>query len=170
MSKKKRRKVLFMTNTRCDWGTPNDVRNIVIGALSNAEAAMLDVDATFRCCPISPAQHNFVIHWNGLFYIDHNAPFGATSSGSVFGTVTDAMTTILKLKGYSPVKNWVDDFVFFRFPISPTEEPPSFSYSLSNIYDLASHLGWPWKPSKTKPFMSEFKYLGFTWNLSTKTV
>jgi hypothetical protein len=41
---------------------------------------------------------------------------------------------------------------------------------LSDIYSITDPLGWPWKESKTKPFSSEFKYLGFTWDLSTKTV
>jgi hypothetical protein len=157
-------------NFRCDWGTFTDVKNIVMDAPLDAEAATLDVDSAFRCCPISPAkQHHFVIHWNDMFYINHNTPFGTTSSGSVFRRVADAMTAILKSKGLSPVKNWVDDYVFFRFPISSTDETPSFSYSLNDVYDLASWLEWPWKPSKTRPFASEFKYLGFMWNLSTKT-
>ena len=156
---------------RCDWGTFNDVRRIVIDAPPFSEAATLDVDAAFRCCPITPSQQkNFIIHWNGLFYIDHNAPFGAVSAGGVFGRVADAKSAILESKNIGPSKKWVDDFVFFRFPISIDSGIPSFSYSLSDIYDLASQLGWPWKVSKTRPFASEFKYLGFIWNLSTKSV
>ena len=156
---------------RCDWGTFNDVRKIVINAPPLSEAATLDVDSAFRCCPITPSQQrNFVIHWNNLFYIDHNAPFGATSAGGVFGRVADAKTAILTSKGLGPSKNWVDDFVFFRFPVSVTLDTPSFSYSLEDLYQLATRLGWPWKHSKTRPFASEFKYLGFIWNLSDKTV
>ena len=156
---------------RCDWGTFNDVRRIVVDAPPLSEAATLDVDAAFRCCPITPSQQrNFVVHWNDLFYIDHNAPFGAVSAGGVFGRVADAKSAILKSKNIGPSKKWVDDFVFFRFPSSIIADIPSFSYSLSDIYDLASQLGWPWKESKTRPFSPEFKYLGFTWNLSTKTV
>jgi hypothetical protein len=68
-----------------------------------------------------------------------------------------------------PSKNWVDDFVFFRFPIS-LHPSPTFSYSLLDIYAVAERLGWPWKESKTRPFSPEFKYLGFVWNLATKTV
>ena len=156
---------------RCDWGTFNDVRQVVIDAPPLSEAATLDVDAAFRCCPITPAQQrNFVIHWNDLFYIDHNAPFGATSTGGVFGRVADAKSAILKSKNIGPSKKWVDEFVFFRFPVSIDSGIPSFTYALSDIYNLASQLGWPWKDSKTKPFAPEFKYLGFIWNLSTKNV
>ena len=155
---------------RCDWGTFNDIRAIVIDAPEGTEAATLDVDSAFRCCPITPSQQrNFVIHWNGLYYVDHDAPFGATSAGGVFGRVADAKSAILKSKDIGPSKNWVDDFVFFRFPISLLPSPV-FSYSLVEIYSLAKRLGWPWKESKTRPFAKEFIYLGFTWNLSTKTV
>jgi hypothetical protein len=156
---------------RCDWGTFNDVRKIVIDAPALSEAATLDVDSAFRCCPITPSQQcNFIVHWNGSYYIDHNAPFGATSAGGVFGRVADAKSAILTSKELSPSKNWVDDFVFFRFPKTITYGIPSFAYSLSDIYSLAATLGWPWKKSKTRPFARDFKYLGFVWNLDNKTV
>lgn len=158
---------------RCDWGTFNDVRAIVLDAPPFTEAATLDVDAAFRCCPITPSQQcNFVVHWNDSFYIDHNAPFGATSSGGIFGRIADAKTAILTQVKIGPSKNWVDDFVFFRLPISsdPTNDFPVFTYSLSDIYSLGDRLGWPWKRSKTRPFNAQFKYLGFVWDLTTKTV
>ena len=72
--------------------------------------------------------------------------------------------------GFGPFKNWVNDFVFFRFPLLCNSFPPTFSYLLSDIYNVAFHLGWPWKVSKTRPFTSKFKYLGFLWSLSSKTV
>jgi hypothetical protein len=104
------------------------------------------------------------------FFIDHNAPFGTTSAGGVFGRVADAMTAILASKHLGPSKNWVDNFIFFKFPISVDSGFPTFSYSLAEIYNLATCLGLPWKPSKIRPFNFQFKYLGFLWNLSTKTV
>jgi hypothetical protein len=159
---------------RCDWGTFTEIKNIVANAPPGSEAATLDVDSAFRCCPIAPSQQrNFIVRWDDSYYIDHNAPFGATSAGGVFGRVADAKTAILSSKQLGPSKNWVDDFVFFRFPILHTSGSlvaPSFSYSLSDIYDLASQLGWPWKRSKTRPFAPEFKYLGFIWSLPAKTV
>jgi hypothetical protein len=156
---------------RCDWGTFNEVKNIVINAPEFSEAATLDVDSAFRCCPIAPSQRrNFIIHWDNAFFVDHNAPFGATSAGGVFGRIADAKTAILASKRLGPSKNWVDDFVFFRFPTISPSSSPIFSYDLSDIYSLAARLGWPWKLSKTRPFHHQFKYLGFLWNLSTKTV
>jgi hypothetical protein len=142
----------------------------VIEAPENTEAATLDVDAAFCCCPVHPTQQrNFIIHWDDSYYVDHNAPFGATSAGGVFGRVADAKSAILKHKKIGPSKNWVDDFVFFRFPLR-LHPSPVFPYTLADIYALAKRLGWPWKESKTRPFAVEFKYLGFIWNLATKTV
>jgi hypothetical protein len=114
-------------------------------------------------------QRNFVIHWDDSYYVDHNVPFGATSAGGVFGRVADAKSAILESEKIGPSKNWVDDFTFFRYPIAllPT---PTFSYSLTEIYAIAKRLGWPWKDSKTRPFASQFKYLGFIWDLEAKTV
>jgi hypothetical protein len=77
-------------------------------------------------------------------------------------------SSILEYKGFGPSKNWVDDFVFFGYPVSSISSLSSFSYSLADIYTLTSQLGWPWKDSKTKPFSSHFKYLGFSWSLSVE--
>ena len=117
---------------RCDWGTFNDVRVIVMDAPPSTEAATLDVDSAFRCCPILPSQQSsFVIHWNDSFFIDHNTPFGATSAGGVFGRVADAMSAILSSKDLGLLKNCVDDFVFFRFPVSITQ-----GYSLLFLHSI----------------------------------
>ena len=103
----------------CNWGTFNDVRTLIIEAPINTEAATLNIDLAFRHCPIILSQQSsFVIHWNNLFYIENNAHFGAMSSRGVFGKMADAFSSILNSKGFSPFKNWVDDFVFFRY-LSP---------------------------------------------------
>ncbi|PPR01104.1 hypothetical protein CVT24_000412 [Panaeolus cyanescens] len=160
------------TNLFCDWGTFQRAADIVRNAPPNTLAATLDVDSAFRRCPIHPSQQrNFVVSWMGLCYIDHCTPFGARSSGFIFGRIADAFTTILQSNKIGPVINWVDDFAFFNYP-SPTFtlSCPIYTYSLDSIYSLASSLGWPWKLSKTTPFHSTFKYLGFLWNLISKTV
>jgi hypothetical protein len=142
---------------RCDWGTFNDIRSIMIDSPDGTQAATLDVDSAFCCCPIHPSQQqNLVIHWDDSYYVDHNAPFGATSAGGVFGRVADAKSAILESKQIGPSKNWVDDFVFFRFPLS-LHPIPIYPYSLTDIYTLAKCLGWTWKESKTRPFSTDSK-------------
>lgn len=154
----------------CDWGSFHEIVELVLQANPGTEAATLDVDSAFRCCPIRPSQQPlFVVGWEGFYYLDHNAPFGARSSGGVFGHTADAMVAILASRGIFPTKKWVDNFVFFRSPTT-TNGVTKFNFSLNDIYDIASGLGWPWKHSKTRPFATTFKFLGFIWNLDRKTV
>lgn len=155
----------------CDWGTFSEIVLLVMDAPPGTEAATLDVDAAFRRCPIRPSQQNhFIIGWKDKFYIDHNAPFGASSSGGVWGQLADAMTAILISRNIGPIKKWVDDFLFLRYPNTTLPGRHTFTYDLETIHTTAREFGWPWKPSKTKPFASTFKYLGFRWSLIDKSV
>ncbi|PPQ94251.1 hypothetical protein CVT25_004971 [Psilocybe cyanescens] len=164
-----------MDEFRCDWGTFDEIVSIVRNAPPLSEAATLDVDSAFRRIPIHPSQQSsFVIGWQNLYYIDHAAPFGAASSGGVFGRTADALMAIFHSKEII-ARNWVDDFVFFRCPTNKKPSiplPKSFFlyYTLDTIYAITTPLGWPWKHSKTRPFSEIFKYLGFLWNLKHKTV
>jgi hypothetical protein len=112
---------------------------------------------------------SYLIFTKNCHYVAIPVLFLVPSAGGVFGRVADAKSAILESKDIGPAKNWVDDFIFFRFPTTLYPNP-TFSYSLTEIYALAKRLGWPWKESKTKPFSLEFTYLGFLWSLSTKTV
>lgn len=153
----------------CEWGTFSEVVLLVMEAPPGTEAATLDVDAAFRRCPIHPSQQpNFVVQWANSFYLDHVCPFGSASSGGVFGRLADAISAIYIANDFGPLKKWVDDFLFFRYRIS--SNPPTFSYDLDDIYALAEALGWPWKLSKTRPFATNFKYIGFLWDLVHKTI
>lgn len=155
---------------RCDWGTFDAVATIVRDAPPHTLAATLDVDAAFRRCPILPSQQSsFIIGWQDLYYIDHAAPFGAASSGGVFGRIADAFMGILRSKNITAL-NWVDDFLLFNFPDSVINGLPSYPYTLETIFSLSNPLGWPWKESKTHPFAALFLYLGFLWSLVEKTV
>lgn len=157
----------------CDWGSFTRIAEIVRNSPPGTQAAIMDVDAAFRCCPIRPSQQpHFVVHWEDAFYIDHCAPFGATSSGGVFGRLADTMASIIRFHTASECINWVDDFVFFRSPTLPlaSHPDPLYHYDLSLIQQLAVQLGWPWKPAKTQPFNSVSRYLGFTWDLDSKSV
>jgi hypothetical protein len=47
------------------------------------------------------------------------------------------------------LKKWVDDFAIFRYPRTSNPGCGTLDYCLQDILQLAEHLGWPWKPSKT---------------------
>ena len=140
----------------------------------NLEAATLNVDSAFHCCPILPCQqHNFIVGWNNLFYINHVTPFGAASSGVVFGQIVDTKSAICTALGFGPNLHRVDDFLFFQLssPSSIVTPGDEFHfYSLEDLYTLAKCLGWPWKVSKTHLFNTSFQYLGFIWDILHKTV
>jgi len=57
--------------------------------------------------------------------------------------------------------------------LSPPAPPPGdapFLYSDLDIDHISDHLGIPWESSKTVPFGSVIPYLGFSWDLNTRTV
>ena len=55
-------------------------------------------------------------------------------------------------------------------PPSPPACDAPFLYSDVDIDHISDHLGIPWEPSKTVPFGSVIPYLGFSWDLATRTV
>ena len=139
------------SNLSCNWGTFQEIALIVRDAPENTQAATLDVDTAFYCCPIKPSQQcNFVVHFDDLCYIDHVAPFGTASAGFAFGHVADAMMAILRARGIGPARNWVDDFVFFHSPYLPKHcafdtppTSPSYLYDINTIDAITQPLGWP---------------------------
>lgn len=174
----------------CTWGTFETMAAAILSLDADAQGATMDVDAAFRRCPLRRDQQNhFVIQWKGLFWLDHNVPFGAASSGGVFGRLADAMADILLAYGFGPSTHWVDDYGFLKGDEDPTPVPPPVSnslisneltqtprsrfrhdYTISDIEKIAAHLGWPWKKSKTKDFSHILLYIGFEWNIRLRFV
>ena len=108
--------------------------------------------------------------WNEKFYIDSCSPFGTMSSFDVFRQIANALVTLYNTRGWKVVKKWVDNFLFFCYPQSSHNNVHMWTKSLTDIYSLTAPLGWPWKPSKTKPFSDSFFYLSFQWSISAWTV
>jgi hypothetical protein len=87
--------------------------------------------------------------------------------------VADAKSAICDALGYGPNLNWVDDFLFFRLlshEAGAITVSGFHSYTLDDLYKIATQLGWPWKGSKTRPFSTFFRYLGFDWDIPSKRV
>ncbi|KAF8700299.1 hypothetical protein RHS03_06679, partial [Rhizoctonia solani] len=130
-------------------------------------AATFDVDAAYHCIPIHPSnQSSTIVAWKDNLYVDHCAPFGATSLNGLFARCGDAMLIILEASLGCRVVKWVDNYVIIR-------PPPGFlggDTSKQDIYNLALLLGWPWKLSKTKNFAYTFDFLGFYWCIPNREV
>ena len=157
---------------RCGWGTFSQCYLLVADAPPGTQAAVFDVDAAFRNVPTHPSVRPFLaVSIGGLVHLDHCLNFGASPCPGVWGRIADAMVEIFLAKGIDAVIKWVDDFVFFRYPIWHADDPtPTFSYDESSLWSIAEALGWPWAPKKCFPFASSFVYIGFLWDLVAKTV
>lgn len=82
------------------------------------QAATLDVKAAYRTIPVIPIHKRFiVVGCDGLFWMDHNTPFGLRPSSGMQGEVADATIDIWFTMAIGPAKKWVDDFVLFRYPV-----------------------------------------------------
>ena len=82
-----------------------------------AQAATLDVEGAYCTIPIKPDHKRYlIVHFDNLFYIDHDIPFGLASASGLQGEVADATIDIWKHLDISPAVKWVDDFSVFRFP------------------------------------------------------
>jgi hypothetical protein len=155
----------------CEWGTFAECALLVAQAPPGTEVAVFDVQAAYRCIPIWPEdQRHNIFSWRGMLYIDHCATFGCASSNGLFGQPADSIVRIFRHHGVEDVLKWVDDFIFFRRPIPGPEGQYKFSYNEKLIWDLADKLGWLWAPDKHTPFNNTFMYIGFTWDLVSKTV
>lgn len=51
-----------------------------------------------------------------------------------------------------------------------SKEDRDFAYADADIDELSQHLGICWEPSKSVPFGPKVPYLGFLWDLNTRTV
>ena len=80
--------------------------------------------------------------WQGRIYVQHVAIEGL--AGGIQGMVANSCVLILKHHDISPAMKWVDDFVFFRTPLSLPN--CKFTYNLSDILHITSPLGIPWHP------------------------
>lgn len=157
----------------CEWGTFADCAMLVAKAVPGAQAAIFDVAAAYRCIPISPLdQPQTVVMWKGGAYLDHNAAFGCTSSNGLFARPADAIKRLFIVRhNVENLLKWVDDFVFFRYPVSNSLNGPwTYTYSEDIVEEVAKHLGWPWAPEKHQPFSSTFTYIGFKWSLAQHMV
>jgi hypothetical protein len=138
----------------------------------------MDIEAAYRTVPVWPPHKKFlVVGFDGQFWIDHVFPFGLTTAGGVQGNVADATVDILHGLDISPIKKWVDDHSIFRFPIGGgyllpdgSTAPFLFAFGLIDIFEKSLPLGIPWHPKKCIDFAYIFTYLGFLWDLVSRSV
>lgn len=157
-------------NFPCDWGTFAACWLLVAKAPPGSEVAVFDVDSAFRNIPTRPQDWlKLAVSIDGNVHFDFRLNFGAASAPGIFGHVADAIVAIYRHRGVDDVLKWVDDFIFFRYPISQSSSV-TFSYDETLIRHVALDLGWPWSDDKHSPFASTFTYIGFSWSLDARMV
>nr|GAT48554.1 predicted protein [Mycena chlorophos] len=103
-----------------------------------------------------------------------------------WGTFSEMLLMVMDAPPGTQAATLDVDAAFRRVPIHPSQQrffvvlwrdllyldhqPYRYTYDLADILAFSSPLGWPWKDSKTRPFASVFKYVGFLWDLEQKTV
>ena len=153
--------------------------SVVLGKLAgcppHTEAASLDIAKAYCNSPISPAHKKYLcVYWKDCVYVQHVAVEGLATAGGIQGTMADATVALLKFHAIEPTIKWVDDFIFFWSPCKPVvwPTPPVFHYDLSSIRNIIEPLGIPWHPitKKGHDFQSSFTYVGFDWDIPSRSV
>jgi hypothetical protein len=145
------------------WGTFNEAAALILSLPPGAEAATFDISAAYRLTPIRPdQQHSLCIIWDGLVYVDRAVMFGLASSAGVFGSIADMLIAIYVRAGFFPIIKWVDDFLVIRLPGN--------AWSEEDFMNLTAQAGVPWSPTKLRRFALNQRYIGFDWDLPSKSV
>jgi hypothetical protein len=64
---------------------------------------MLDVEGAYCTIPMKPDHKQYpIVHFDGLFYMNHNVPFGLASASGLQGEVADATIDIWEHHKVSP--------------------------------------------------------------------
>ena len=136
--------IIDSTKFQCAWGFFLECYLLVADAIDGSQAAVFDVDSAFCNIPIHPSAHCFlVIMIRGQIHLDHVLNFGASPSPGIFGRVADAAVRIFLSCGMDAVIKWVDNFIFFCYPLGPQQRDAyDFHYSSTHcILAFSVHLG-----------------------------
>ena len=147
----------------------------IASAPTGVQVATLDIKKAYRTIPIRLQDKKFLVvaHW-GEFWLDHVAPFGLATAAGLQGEVADAVMDIWAALGVYPAAKWVDNVTLFRLPspsVLPDDAGPfHYRYDREWAKALIAPLGVPWHPSKGQEFDFDFSYVGFRWDIPTRTI
>jgi hypothetical protein len=145
------------------WGTFDSTVELILSLPDGCVAATFDISAAYRITPVRPDQQNSLcVFWKGLVYVDQAVMFGLSSSAGVFGSVADMLVAIYQAAGFGPLRKWVDDFFVIKLPHQ--------SWSEVEFMSLTANIGVPWSIAKLRPFASTQGYIGFDWDLVSRSV
>jgi hypothetical protein len=96
------------------------------------------------------------------------------SSSCCAGCISHAVVDIWQALGVGPIPLYEDNLAPFRAPLPPPPTtpppPPIFAYDRALALELIKPTNTPWHPTKGQDFALTFVYIGYTWNITDKTV
>ncbi|KAJ3563603.1 hypothetical protein NP233_g8837 [Leucocoprinus birnbaumii] len=153
------------------------VSEAVAIAPEGTQSSIADISKYHRTCPGCPDHKCWLVVQgpNGLLYIDHNHPFGASCASSNAGMIGNAVVDIWLAEGIVAIFKIEDNFNIIRVPVpdSPFSGDNGFIYAYDHTEALRriAPLGVPWHPEKgTTEFVSEFTFIGLRWSYITRSV
>jgi hypothetical protein len=137
-----------------------------------------DIAKFHRTVPILPAHKKWFVLCgpDGLFYIEHNTPFGCSSSSGNAGMIGGTIKDIWTAEGIKPNNRDEDDFLAARFPSAVSSCPTSGALTYSYPHDRGSVIACivrmkvPWHPVRWLNYSYAFLYISLDWDMETSTV
>jgi len=147
-----------------EWGTFDTTSRLLLSLPVGCRAATFDISSAYRITPVRPDQQwALVVHWDGKFYVDRALPFGLASSAGVFGSVADMLVALYNHSHkFGPMVKWVDDFFAILLPHQ--------SWNETDFMEFTGRFGVPWSAKKLRPLDVVQRYIGFSWDLSSRSV
>ena len=116
----------------------------------------VDLRSAYRIVPVHPHDHQLLgVHWEGQVYVDLALPFGLRSAPKLFTAVADALGWALLQAGAPPHIHYLDDYLFFLPPGSP-----STPMALPHITGVLDRLGVPVSTQKIEGPSPVVTFLG----------
>ena len=145
------------------WGSFDTASALILSLPTGCVAATFDISAAYRLTPIRPdQQHHLCVLWKERVYVDRAVMFGLASSAGVFGRIADMLVAIYHKAGFTALLKWVDDFFVIRLP--------GQSWTEHEFMEVTGYFGVPWSIKKMRPLATVQRYIGFEWNLESRTV
>ncbi|KAF7332532.1 Reverse transcriptase/ribonuclease H [Mycena kentingensis (nom. inval.)] len=161
------------------FGTAAEVAEIVANAPEGTEAMTLDIAKFHRTCPIRPEHKRyFVVQDDRGFFIEHNCPFGCSSSSSNAGRISNAVMDVARAEGINPSNKYEDDIMACRVPTGKIPEDGGtprgyeYDYDEAEVLRRLAPIRVPWHPleDKGQGFAPRATYIGFEWSFPDKSV
>ena len=149
------KRLCSLTYTKVD-----EVANYVLQKGRGTRLAKIDIQEAYRVVPVHPQDRLLLgMMWDDHLYVDTALPFGLRSAPKIFDALSSTFEWVLKEKGVSFVRHYLDDFITAGPP--GTEE---CQHNLATMLEACNQLGVPTVEHKCVGPSTQLKWLGILIN------